>query len=86
VAKGCNCGCGKDYETVIREIMSTPAALNREQAEAALSQANLARMVTVELFLDPEDYKAISSKASWDGKSVEAWLIDLAMGRGRVGC
>lgn len=32
--KLCGCGCGKTKSVVISEIMSGPAAYNREQAEA----------------------------------------------------
>ena len=37
----CNCGCGKDSYTVLREIMRT--GLNEDQAEDQLIRANAAR-------------------------------------------
>lgn len=32
----CACGCGKPMEVAVREAMDSPAALNRDQAEAAI--------------------------------------------------
>lgn len=39
---GCNCGCGKDRETVVREI-ARAEGLNYDQAEDRLNRANAAR-------------------------------------------
>lgn len=44
IEAGCNCGCGKDRETVVREI-ARHEGLNLEQADARLSAANEARAV-----------------------------------------
>ncbi|MBT8161018.1 MULTISPECIES: hypothetical protein [Arthrobacter] len=42
--QGCNCGCGKDRATVIREI-ARHENLNEYQAEARLDWANQTREV-----------------------------------------
>lgn len=39
----CNCGCGKDRATVIREIMRS-GSLNEDQAADQLLRANAARL------------------------------------------
>jgi hypothetical protein len=40
---GCNCGCGKDRDTVVREIARTEN-LNYDQADARLDAANAMRV------------------------------------------
>lgn len=43
MSDGCNCGCGKDRATVVREIMRTEC-LNEDQADDRLSMANAVRI------------------------------------------
>lgn len=41
-AAGCNCGCGKDRATVVREI-ARHEGLNYDQAEDRMNRANATR-------------------------------------------
>lgn len=42
IIAGCNCGCGKDRDTVVREI-ARHEGLNYDQAEDRLNLANTRR-------------------------------------------
>jgi len=42
--------------------------------------------VVVEVIMTPEEYQSISTNASWDGRSIEQYLIDCALGNRRRGC
>lgn len=42
--------------------------------------------VIVEVTMTPEEYQSISTNAQWDGRSIERYLIDCALGKRRRGC
>jgi len=43
-ARMCPCGCGLTWDQAVREMMRSPAAYNRDQAEYQLEQAEQRRV------------------------------------------
>lgn len=82
----CPCGCGEDYERIVKEQMRGPAALNRDQAEATIG-APLIVAEQVDLVTDAEiargrELDRAATQGPW---KAETWGFELnSAGEGRV--